>query len=59
MEKEANSSPGRATRWRQWRVRRKRAARERRAWAEERVNRQNDERYRVWGPGGAPTSDQM
>jgi hypothetical protein len=27
-------------------------ARARSAWAEERVNRQNEERYRAWGRGG-------
>jgi hypothetical protein len=52
MKKEANSSPERVTRWRRWRERRKRAARERNAWAEERLNRLNEERYRAWGRGG-------
>jgi hypothetical protein len=51
MKKEADSSPGRVTRWRQWRERRKRAARERTAWAEERLNGLNEERYRAWGRG--------
>jgi hypothetical protein len=53
MEKEANSSSGRLTQWRQWRERRKRAARERRVWAEERLNSQNEERYRAWGRRGS------
>jgi hypothetical protein len=58
MAKEVNSIRGRLTRWRQWRERRKRTARERRAWAEERLNRENEERYRAWGRGVA-ASDQM
>jgi len=53
MDKEADSSSGRVAQWRRWRERRKRAARERRAWAEERVNSLNEERYRAWGRGGS------
>jgi hypothetical protein len=52
MEKDANSSSGLATRWRLWREGRKRGARERKARAEERLDAQNQERYRAWGRGG-------
>jgi hypothetical protein len=52
MEKDANSSPGLATRWRQWREGRQRAARARKVSAEERLDRKNQERYRAWGRGG-------
>jgi hypothetical protein len=52
METEADSSFGRRARWRRWRERRKRAARERNAWAEERLNKLNEERYRAWGRTG-------
>jgi hypothetical protein len=55
MEKDATSSPGPAARWRQWRERRKRAARERNAWAEDRLNSQNEQRYRAWGRGDNST----
>jgi hypothetical protein len=53
MDKEATSHGGRVTRWRQWRERRKRAARDRNAWAEERLDTLNQERYRTWGRGGS------
>ena len=56
MEREANPSPGRVARWRQWRERRKHAARERGAWAEDRLNSQNEERYRSWGRGGSSST---
>jgi hypothetical protein len=59
MEKDANSRPGLATRWRIWREGRKRAARARRASAEERLDRKNQERYRAWGRGGASTGPDM
>jgi hypothetical protein len=52
MRNEADSSRGRAGRWRQWSGRRKLAASRRRAWAEESLDRQNQERYRAWGRGG-------
>lgn len=55
MAKDASSSTGRGTRWRQWREKRRRAARERNAWAEERLNTQNEERYRAWGRSGSST----
>jgi hypothetical protein len=53
MEQEGNPSPGRETRWRRWRERRKHAASKRSAWAEEELDRQNQERYRAWGRGGS------
>ena len=53
MRSDTDSSSGRAGRWRQWRERRKLAASRRRAWAEESLDRQNQERYRAWGRGHA------
>ena len=53
MRNEADSSRGRAGRWRQWRERRKLAASLRRARAEENLDRQNQERYSAWGRGHA------
>jgi hypothetical protein len=52
MDKQASTSPGRGPQWREWRERRKRAARARKARAEERLDAQNQERYRAWGRGG-------
>jgi hypothetical protein len=52
MEKQPQTDPGRLTRWRHWRQRRKLAARERRAWAEERIDK---ERYRYRGGGDGPS----
>jgi hypothetical protein len=55
MKRESDSSPGSSTRWQAWRERRRRAARERNAWAEERLNSLNQERYRAWGRSGGNT----
>jgi hypothetical protein len=57
MEKKANSRPGPVTRWRQWRERRKRAGRERRAWSEERLNTERYNYQRGGGAGGPSGGD--
>jgi hypothetical protein len=49
MQEEPRSSSGLIARFRQLNARRKRAAHERRAWAEQRIN---SERYRYRGDGG-------
>jgi hypothetical protein len=48
MENVTKSRSGLLARLRGWRERRRRAARERRGWAEQRVN---EERYNYRGPG--------
>lgn len=48
MENEPRTRPGVLARLKSWRDRRRRAAWERRGWAEQRVN---EERYNYRGPG--------
>jgi hypothetical protein len=48
MANEPKSDPGVLARLRRWREHRRRAAKERRAWAEQRIN---EERYNYRGPG--------